>query len=98
MEAKRLNRQGETASAAIAIQILLQIKSSRIKEKWFVVMAKPACVVLHMVASNKKDGGRGHSDAYCRVAATVRQDMKNNVAATMAHLLLILVNGCHGCQ
>jgi hypothetical protein len=32
------------------------------------------------------------------VAATVRQDMKNNVAATMARLLLILVNGCHGCQ
>jgi hypothetical protein len=45
-------------SAAITMQILLQIKSSRIKEKWFAVMAKPSCVVLHMVASNQKDGGR----------------------------------------
>jgi hypothetical protein len=60
-------------------------------------MAKPSCVVLHMVASNQKDGGRWRwcIHVYRRVAA-VCQDMKNNVVATMVRLLFIrLVSCCH---
>jgi hypothetical protein len=65
------------------------------KRKWFVAMSKPACVVLHiMVHPTRKMAGVGR-DAYRRVAA-VRQDMKNNVAATMVPILLILlVSRCH---
>jgi hypothetical protein len=64
------------------------------KRKWFVAMSKPACVVLHMVHTTRKMAGVG-GHAYRRVAA-VRQDMKNNVAATMVPILLILlVSRCH---
>jgi hypothetical protein len=59
------------------------------KRKWFVAMAKPACVVLHMVHTTRKMAAGVGSDAYRRVAA-VCQDMKNNVAATMVPICSFL--------
>jgi hypothetical protein len=61
------------------------------KRKWFVAMAKPACVVLHMVHTTRKMAAGVGGDAYRRVAA-VCQDMKNNVAATMLPLF------AHSCK
>jgi hypothetical protein len=81
MAAKRLKRQGARNGFSSDLNTNTTADNQvEQKRKWFVAMAKPACVVLHMVHTTRKMAGVG-SDAYRRVAA-VRQDMKNNIAAT----------------
>jgi hypothetical protein len=98
MAAKRLKRQGARNGFSSDLNTNTTADNQvEQKRKWFVAMAKPACVVLHMVHTTRKMAAGVGSDAYTvyRRVAAVCQDMKNNVAATMVPILLILVSRCH---
>jgi hypothetical protein len=97
MAAKRLKRQGARNGFSSDLNTNTTADNQvEQKRKWFVAIAKPACVVLHMLHTTRKMAGVGTvMQPYCRVAA-VCQDMKNKVvAATMVPILLILVSRCH---
>jgi hypothetical protein len=95
MAAKRLKQQGARNGFSSDLNTNTTADNQvEQKRKWFVAIAKPVCVVLHMVHTTRKMAAGVGGDAYRRVAA-VRQDMKNNVTATMVPILLILVSRCH---